>query len=177
MRVAIVTTSVAGLLTLAGGAAGVSVPLPPTCSPADLKRAADRDPAFRFSEGWGTDDQPGYVRYCGLGGVVMRAEGRSFTITGGSCNTRTRRVRFGHLWNRVGEAPVGRGFWMLLAPGKVPGRNDIIDREIQLPGMFRVAAPTIGTAILAKGLMSATFTVSVGGVTKVTGRWTCGLRN
>jgi hypothetical protein len=168
MRVAIVTTNVAGLLMLAGWAAGASAPLPPKCSPADTQRLA-----FLFSGGRGTDDEPGYMRYCGAGRVVMRVEGKSFTIQGGSCSTR--RARFGLLWNRIGEAPVGRGFWVLLEPGNRPGRIDITDGEIQLPGILSVAAPTIGTAIVAKGVMSAT-TLSVGGVTKVTGRWTCGLR-
>ena len=104
----------------------------------------------------------------------MQVNGRSLTIQGGSCSAR--RVRFGVLWNRVGEAPAGRGIWLLLEPGNRPGRTDIADGEIQLPGMSRVAAPTIGTAIVAKGLMSATFTVSVGRAAMVTGRWTCGPR-
>ena len=102
----------------------------------------------------------------------MRVDGKSFTITGGSCNMRAGRVRFGVVWNGVGEAPAGRGLWMLLEPGNRPGRIDIADGEIQLPGLLRVA-PTVGTAIGAEALMSATFTVSVGRVTKVTGRWTC----
>ena len=154
---------------LAGWAAAGSAPLRPNCSLAETQRQA-----FLRSGGWGTEDEAGYMRYCGPGRVVMQVDGRSLSIEGGSCSAR--RVRFGVLWNRVGQAPVGRGLWMLLEPGKRRGRIDIVDGEIQFPGVSRVAAPTIGTAIVAKGLMSATFTVSVGRATKVTGRWTCGSR-
>jgi hypothetical protein len=84
----------------------------------------------------------------------------------------TRRVRFGLLWNGIGEAQGGRGFWFLLEPRNRPGRIGIADAEMQLPG---VAAPTAtGTAIVAKGLQSATFSVQAAGGMKVTGRWTCG---
>ena len=164
MRVAILATSITVLLMLAGWAAGASTPLPPNCS--------GERPAFRFSGGWGSDDQPGYVRYCGPARVVIQVDGRSFTINGGHCTAQ--RVRFGVLWNRIGEAPTGRGFWLLLDPRNRPGRIGIADAEIQLPGVGLRAPTATGTATVAHGLKSATFSLRTGGGLKFTGRWTCG---
>jgi hypothetical protein len=165
MRVAIVATSVAGVLMLAGWAAGASAPLPPKCS-------AQQGSAFAFSGGWGTNDKPGYAAYCGPGKAVIQVEDKSFTIQGGHCTAR--RVRFGYLWNGVGEAPAGRGLWLLLEPRNRPGRIGIADADIQLPGIGRRAPTATGTAIVAKGLKSATFSLRTGGGIKFTGRWTCG---
>ena len=119
---------------LAGWAAAGSAPLRPNCSLAETQRQA-----FLRSGGWGTEDEAGYMRYCGPGRVVMQVDGRSLSIEGGSCSAR--RVRFGVLWNRVGQAPVGRGLWMLLEPGKRRGRIDIVDGEIQFPGVFQSRRP------------------------------------
>ena len=69
----------------------------------------------------------------------------------------------------------GKGFFLHLGPTNGrwyvrPGRVDIIDGEVQLPG-FGNDLPHQGTAIISKDLKSATFTL--GAPPKVTGSWTC----
>jgi hypothetical protein len=100
----------------------------------------------------------------------VRVGGRSFTIKGGHCTSG--RGRFGVIWNGIGAAPPGRGFWLLLQQGRRPGRIDISDGELQLNG--RVLVPK-GTAIVAKSLERGTFSLVTRGPSpvKVTGSWTC----
>ena len=159
----------ASLVALAMGAwaAEAAVPLPPECSAADTQRRA-----ILFSGGWGTDDKPGYSRYCGPGRAVVRVGGKSFTLKGGRCTSR--RAGFGVLWNGIGNAPPGRGFWFLLERANRPGRNDIIDGGVELPGVTPAHTTGRGTAIVAKSLKSATFSLKGPSQTKITGSWTCG---
>jgi hypothetical protein len=166
VRPGAIVGSVVAALVVAAWAAGASTPLPPTCSAADAQRGG-----ILVSAGWGTDDQPGYARYCGPARAVVRVGGKSFTFKGGHCTSQ--RARFGVLWNGIGTAPPGRGFWVLLQGGRRAGRNEISDGELQLNG--RVLVPK-GTAIVAKSLKSATFSLATRGAspTKVTGSWTCG---
>lgn len=93
--------------------------------------------------------------------------GKSFTIESGSCTSR--RVHFGLLGNVTG----GRGFSFLLEHPNRTGRNDIIQASVQVNGLS-VGGP-VGTAIVAKGLKGAAFSLVAGaGGTEVTGSWTCG---
>ncbi len=175
MRVAIVTTSVAGLLMLAGWAAGASSPLPPKCSPAD----AQGPEAQAYSE---TRYGGFYLRFCGSGRAVVGVGGKSFTIKGGYCYS-GRRVGFGVLGIGIGRTPAARAFWgtsrgrgvsLVMEYANRPGRNDIIGGDIQLPGVSYAETLT-GTAIVAKGLKSATFSIRTPGhPARITGRWTCG---
>ena len=73
----------------------------------------------------------------------------------------------------------GKGVWFRLAPvvttdGRQrwyvrPGRNTIMDGEVQLPGFSSL--PSEGTAIISKDLKSATF--SLGSPPRITGSWRC----
>jgi hypothetical protein len=158
MRLAIVTTSVAALLMLAGWAAGASPPLPPKCSLADAQR-----PGALVHSG-------SYLRYCGSGRAVVRVGGKSFTINGGRCTSR--RVGFGVLGTSR-----GRGFSLVLDHHNWPGRNAIIQMTFQLPGVSIPNIPNTGTAIKSKDLESATFSIGTPGhPARITGSWICGLR-
>ena len=160
MRAAVFTSSVCVALMLVGWAAGASTRLPPPYSPADTQRGR-----VVHSQG-ARAGGPYSARYCGPGSAVIRVDGKAFTIRGGRCTSR--RLGFG----RVGVD--GRGVWLLLGAANRTGRNDIVDGAVQLPGVSTVA-PLVGTAVVAKGLMSATFEGS-SGAKKVRGGWTCGLR-
>jgi hypothetical protein len=65
-----------------------------------------------------------------------------------------------------------KGVSMVLEPGNRPGRVNVVDSIIQVAGLN--LAPT-GTAVVAKGLKSGTFTLATKGsvLTRVTGTWTC----
>lgn len=68
----------------------------------------------------------------------------------------------------------GRGFWLRLAQTNGrwyvrPGRNTIMDGEVQLPGFSSL--PHQGTAVISRDLKSATF--SLGSPPRVTGGWRC----
>ena len=161
MRVAIVTTGVACLLTMAGWAAGASPQLPPKCSALDTQRGR-----ILHSEEYKAGG-PWAARYCGPGRVVVRVGGKTFTIKGGRCTSR--RVGFGVL-----GTPRGRGLSLVLDHHNRPGRNAIIDGSIQLPGAG-LSYP--GIAIRSKDLDSATFSIGTPGQPPtMTGSWTCGLR-
>ena len=106
---------------------------------------------------------------------------KSFTIEGGYCETNLYdRRRFHNLNSRrfglIGFGGLrGKGFFLHLGPTNGrwyvrPGRVDIIDGDVQLPG-FGNDLPHQGTAIISRDLQSATFTL--GGPPKVTGNWTC----
>ena len=127
------------------------------CSPADVQR-----PGALVHSG-------SYLRYCGSGRAVVRVGNKSFTIQGGRCTST--RVGFGVM----GNGRHGRGVSLVLEHPNRRGRNDIIDGVIQLPGAH-LRGVISGTAIKADDLETATFSLYVGPVTKVTGRWTCGLR-
>jgi hypothetical protein len=164
MRVAIVTTSLAALLMLAGWAAGASPQLPPQCSPADTQRGRIlHSEEFKAGGLWS-------ARYCGPGRAVVRVGGKSFTIRGGRCTSR--RVGFGQLGNE------GRGISLVLGHTNRPGRNDVIDGLIQLPGVSSAKTSAYpGTVIKSKDLKSATFSIGPRGQpARITGSWICGLR-
>lgn len=167
MRVAIVTMSLA-VLAFGAWAAEAAAPVPPTCSALNTQRHATV-----YTEGQypGPATRPGYVRFCGPGRAVARVRGKSFTIEGGNCSGRLNRRSFGLMG--TGSLP-GRGFWLRLAQTNGrwyvrPGRNTIMDGEVQLPGLSSL--PHQGTAIISKDLKSATF--SLGSPPRVTGSWTC----
>ena len=98
----------------------------------------------------------------------MRIEGKSFVIKGGRCTSQ--RVGMGV----IGPATGARGTWLLLEKPNRSGPNRVSDGAIQLPG-FKGLGSVTGTALLSKGLNTATFSVWWG-ATKVTGTWTCGVR-
>ena len=159
MRVAMVTSSVVVALLVVGWAAGASPRVAPECSPAKAQRGGLE--GFRTDEAWS-------IRYCGRGRAVLRVEGKSFIVQGGRCTSR--RVGIG----AIGAVTDARGFWFLLEDANRSGRNEIIDGDIDLPG-FEFVDGVTGTATVAKGLNTATFSVWWGAM-KVTGRWTCGSR-
>lgn len=157
------------VLMLAGWTAEAAVPTPPKCSPADTQQRAILTTGV-FALG-----RSGYARFCGPGRAVVRLGGKSFTIQDGRCGGQSlsspRWYYFG-LFAR-GSVPGARGFSVVLKPGDRPGRVKVIDSIVEVAG--RDLAPT-GTAIVAKGLKSATFTLVTRGParTRVTGSWTCG---
>ena len=164
MRVAILTASLAALAVVGAGAwAASAAPLPLECSALNTQRHA-------------TVYAGAYERYCGPGLAVAHVGGKSFSIEGGNCSGRMNRRSFGLIG--VGGLR-GKGLWFRLAPvvthsGRErwfvrPGRVDIIDGGVQLPGFSSL--PNQGTAIISKDLKSATF--SVGSPPRVTGSWTC----
>jgi hypothetical protein len=160
MRRAIVSISVAALLTLSGRAAGASPDVPPKCSPADTQRHAIlHSETFKAGGPWAG-------RYCGPGKAVVRVEGKSFTITGGFCTPG--RVGFG-LFANAGT----KGIVLVLRASNRAGRTEIIDSSVRMPGVTG-EIPNTGTAIRAKGLKSGTFTLTGSGALRVTGSWTCG---
>jgi hypothetical protein len=151
---------------------------PPTCSPA----GAQRPGSLVYSE---TRFGGSYLRYCGSGRAVMRVGRKSFTIEGGRCLSS--RVGFGVLGDGISGTPAARAFW---GPSRAkgfslvlerlghnrPGRNDVIDGIVQLPGVS-LAGPITGTAIVGKGLESATFSIGTPGrPARITASWTCGSR-
>ena len=154
------------LLLTAWTAAGAT-PTPPKCSPTDTQREATLTTGT-FPRG------AGYATFCGPGGAVMELGGRSFTIRGGHCGHAgsTRWVAFGV----IASGPLGsgaRGFSMVLEPGNRPGHVNVIDSIIQVAGLD--LSPT-GSAVVAKGLKSGTFTLTPikgSALTRVTGSWTC----
>ncbi len=170
MRLAIVTAGLIALAT-AGWAADTAAPAPPKCSALSTQRHG------RLVTGpWNTGG-PGYVRYCGPGRAVLRVGGTSFHIKGGTCRAGQASVRFGLLG--YGGLP-GRGFIARLQPAGTdarprwylrPGRIPIIDGEVQLPGFQSL--PHQGTAIVAKDLQSATFSLGDPARPRITGSWTC----
>ena len=172
MRVAIVTASLAAL-ALGAWAAEAAAPIPPTCSALNTQRHATL-----YTDGLypATATRAGYIRECGPGRAVARVGGKSFTIHGGNCSGRLNRRSFGLMGSGGAR---GKGFWFRLAPvvttdGRQrwyvrPGRNTIMDGEVQLPGFSSL--PNEGTAIISKDLKKATF--SVGSPPRVTGSWTC----
>jgi hypothetical protein len=167
MRVAMLLAASGFVLLLAGWTGEAAVPTPPECSPADTQQEAILTTGV-FALG-----RPGYARFCGPGRAVVRLGGESFTIQGGRCGgplSSPRWYYFG-LFAR-GSAPGARGFSVVLEPGDRSGPVKVIDSIVQLAG--RNLAPT-GTAIVAKGLKSATFTLVTRGParTRVTGSWTC----
>ena len=157
----------AGVVALALGAwaAEAAAPIPPNCSALNAQRHGRL-----VTGGWNTGG-PGYVRQCGPGRAVLRVGGESFTIEGGSCRGRLNGRNFGLIG--YGGLP-GKGFFLHLGltNGRWyvrPGRVDIIDGEVQLPGFDSL--PHQGTAIISKDLMSATFTL--GSPPRITGSWKC----
>ncbi len=165
MRLAIVTIGVLALVL--GWAAEAGVPTPPSCSSADAQRRA-----ILFSGAYSTGGS-GYSRHCGPGRAVVRLRGKSFTIQGGRCHGNILSPRWVYFGLLAQQSPGARGFSVVVEPGNRPGRNKISDSIVQVDGLN--LAPT-GTAIVAKGLKSATFTLFTRGPsrTKVTGSWTCG---
>ena len=167
--VAIAITSVAALLMLAGWTdEAPGPPLPRKCSSADTQRRATLfSGAYRNPDGGG-----GYARFCGPGRAVVRVGVKSFTIQGGRCDLKSPspRVHFGLAGN--GSAKPMTGFAAVLERGTRPGRNRIIDSSVVVGGASP-AGPSTGTAIVAKGLKSATFSIGRA-PTRVTGSWTCG---
>lgn len=163
MRVAIVSASLAALIlaatliALMPGAWSAEAATP-KCSALNTQRHA-------------TLRAGGYERYCGPGRAVARVGGKSFTIEGGSCSGRLNRRSFGLMGS--GGLP-GKGFWFRLAQTNGrwyvrPGRNTIMDGEVDLPGFDSMPYPA--TAIISKDVKSATF--SLGSPPRVTGSWTC----
>jgi hypothetical protein len=166
MRVAIVVASVVAVALVAVGvSAWAREGVAPTCTALNTQRHA-------------TLYTSGYVRYCGPGRAVLRIEGTSFTIEGGSCSGRLNRRSFGLIGS--GGLP-GKGFWFRLAPVVAadggqrwyvrPGRNTIMDGEVDLPGFSSL--PHQGTATVSRDLRSATFSVGDPSRRRVTGSWTC----
>jgi hypothetical protein len=113
----------------------------------------------------------------------MRVGSKSFAVEGGRCLSM--RVGFGVLAYGIGATPAARAYW---GPSQAkgftlvlerlghnrPGRNDIIDGIIQLPGV-KIVGPITGTAVVAKGLESARFSLKADG-RRISGSWTCGSR-
>jgi hypothetical protein len=156
------------VLMLVGGTTAGAAPTPAKCSPADTRREATlATGAFRRG---GT----AYATFCGPGEAVVRLGGRSFTIQGGHCgrSESLRLVTFGVIANGP-LYPGATGISILLKPGEQPGRVNVIDSIIQAAGLD--LSPT-GTAVVAKGLNSGTFSLATRGSvqTHVTGIWTCG---
>jgi hypothetical protein len=155
MRTAILTAS---LLAVALGAwpAAAAAPAPPKCSAADTQR--------------GVANKRGYVRFCGAARAVVRVKGKTFTFKEGRCSST--RAGFGVMvMGQSLKATRGRGFEVVLEQVRHSGRTAIIDSAFQLPGVDATQSPTsAGTAIIAKNLKSATF--SVGGKS-IAGSWSC----
>lgn len=144
-------------LALGAGSAMAAGPDVPTCS------------LLATQHHW-TLRKGAYNRYCGPGRVVAQVGGKTLVITGGACDLGNGRIGFGV----IGFGAPGRGIWLRMEEGWTPrqsGRFGISDGNIQLPG-FR-PLPHTGTAIIAKDLKSATFTLGSTSP-RVTGRWTCG---
>ena len=147
------------VVALISGTCSVEAAAPdvPSCSPSATRSHS-------------TLRQGAYDRYCGPGRLVARVGDRTFVIRGGSCVLGNGRVAFGV----IGHGYPGRGVWLRLEVGWTPrqsGRIPIIDGIVQLPGF--ASLPHTGTAIIAKDLESATFTLC-GPAPLVTGTWTCG---
>ena len=156
LRLALVTASLA-VLALGGWVAEAAAPLPPKCSGLNTQRHA-------------TLNVEGYTRFCGPGRAVVRVGGKSYTIEGGNCSGRLNRRSFG----LMGTDLPAKGFWFRLAQTNGrwyvrPGRNTIMDGEVQLPGLRAVPYPA--TAFISKDVKSATF--SLGSPPRATGSWTC----
>ena len=172
MRVVIVAAGVVAL-TLGAWVAEAAAPIPPKCSALNKQRHATLHTGGLYPQHW-------YTRYCGPGRAVLRVRGKSFTIEGGNCSGRLNRRSFGLL----GYGGPGKGFWFRLEPVKTatgrqrwyvrPGRVDIMDGDVQLPG-FDSLPGNHGTAIISKDLKSATFSIRArpGSQPRVTGSWTC----
>jgi hypothetical protein len=166
MRVAIMTVSLAALM-LGVWTAEAAAPTPPKCSAADTQRRA-----ILFSGDYNSGGS-GYARYCGHGRAVVRMRGKTYTIEGGRCHGNTLSPRWVWFGLFAQGFPGGRGFSVVVEPGNRSGRNAINDSVVQLNGRNLAAT---GTAVVAKGLKSATFSLVTRGSspTKITGSWTCG---
>jgi hypothetical protein len=86
---------------------------------------------------------------------------------------RTRSPRWVYFGLFANRSPGAEGFSVVVEPGNRPGRNAIVDSIVQLNG--RNLAPA-GTAIVAKNLKSATFSLVTRGRSpiEITGSWECG---
>jgi hypothetical protein len=155
-----------GLITLVVGAsaAGTVASVGPTCSASAVRNER-------------TLREGSYARYCGPGRAVLRVDGKVFVIKGGTCRRGMGSVGFGLNGYSGGQA---RGIWLRLQPegsDAIPpwniraGRNKVIDGEVQLPGF--ASLPHTGTAIVAKDLKSATFSLGRQAKPKITGSRTC----
>ena len=163
MRVPMITSGLcAAGLVLAGWAVAASAATAPTCSPTQMKRGGVAASQARSAE----TGAPLAIRYCGRGRVVFQLDGRRFVINGGRCTSR--RVGMGVR----GDVAGARSMWLLFDDANRVGRNGINDGEFVLPGYAALGTVT-GTAIRAKGLNTATFSVRWG-AKKITGTWTCG---
>ena len=153
MRVAILASCVALLIVIVSVTVVARIPAatPPKCSASDTQH-------HRTLHGTAT-------RFCGPARAVMRIEGKSFTITGGSCSGNRGSVRMGVL--------PGKGFrvylWFKGFEHRRPGRNPIIDGTVELPGFSSL--PHQGMSIFSTDLESATF--SLGSPPRITGSWRC----
>lgn len=118
---------------------------------------------------------PGFFRFCGPGRAVLRVQGKSFTFKRGRCTST--RAEFGRFARDPSNYPLGRGFVLVLEHRQHrSGPNPVIDGAYQLPGVDLNETPT-GTAIIAKNLKSATFSVVTTGPSgpiTITGSWRCG---
>jgi hypothetical protein len=154
-----------GLITLVAGAyAETAASLGPTCSASAIRNER-------------TLREGSYARYCGPGRAVLRVDGNLFIIKGGTCRRGMGSVGFGLNGHLGGPAT---GIWLRLQPegsdGVPPwniraGRNTVIDGEVQLPGI--ASLPHTGTAVVAKDLKSATFSLGRQAKPRITGSWTC----
>ena len=164
MRVPIVTAGLLALM-LAAWPADAAAPTPLQCS-----AAHSQSHAILFSAG--RSDVAGYTTYCGPGRAAVQLKGKSFTFKGGHCTST--RWRFGVMfWNGTGKPPPAKGFVLIMLRAKRPGRNAIIDSAFQLPGVKAFDPTATGTAVVAKSLKSATFSL-VTGTSKITGNLSCG---
>jgi len=164
MREAMITSGGVAALVLTGSAAGASPQMPPQCSAAATQRGGIM--LSREYEAGG----PYSARYCGRGRAVVRVGGKTFAFNGGRCTSRRLGVGL------VGHVTGAKGMWLLLEQPNRTGRNNVIDGAIQLPGITGEIAVS-GTAIRAKGLNTATFSLhgrSRGKPRRLTGTWACG---
>jgi hypothetical protein len=125
-----------------------------------------------------------YTRFCGPASVVVRVNGKSFTIRAGHCSIdRVFPGPYGHTrWFDFGLIDMSgsrttsnsKGFSLVINPGDRAGRAEVIDGIIQLTGKDLAAR---GTATLTKGAKGGTFSVVGLGVPqpqRFTGSWSCG---
>jgi len=158
MRTAIVTASLLAL-ALSAWPAEAAAPTAPKCSAADMKD--------------GIASSGGFLRFCGPARAVLRVAGTSFTFAGGRCTAT--RAGFGMFAPTPSNA---RAFELVLAHHqRRSGPNPVIDGIYQLPGVSPWTRTPSGTAIIARNLKSATFSLETAGPlgpVRITGSWTCG---
>jgi hypothetical protein len=118
--------------------------------------------------------KPGWWVQCGPASAVVTVRGVTHTIPHGACNGHGGRPDFG-IYSQSSKPHIGFGLRLDTVRA---GAVKVIDGELDVVPGFRVALS--GTAHLARGLRSGTFSVHARGADSrlaghmITGRWTCG---